>query len=414
MLVLLLACTPEADKPGADQPPTAPVLAVTPADPATGDDLVATLVTPSTDPDGDEVTYTWAWKVDGLDRLDLVGDTVPATDTDRGETWSVTVTPSAGGLTGEAGTASATIGNSAPGAVGVVIEPADPRDDDDLTCVVDDRAEDPDGDDVTYTYAWTVGGQDAGITEATVPASATTHGDTWTCIATPTDGDAVGTPGEASASIRGCTALALDGYDDYAVTGPSGVTWGDAFTLEAWFWFDTALYYESYDYVVTHGWSETRAVAIQVDHAVAIDGVSGDEDWVSEPLVADRWHHVALVFADGTATLWVDGELADDDDGYAAPGALASLEPFHLGGLSTWPDDYSFGGWLGAVRASGVARYEAAFTPTWELPPDTDTIAAWAVDEAAGSTLVDGTGNGLDATIHGAAWAEVACPSLTP
>lgn len=97
-----------------DQPPTAPEVTITPADPLTGDALVATLTTESVDPDGDAVTYGWTWTVDG--QPDATTAEVPASATSKGQTWSVTVTPTAGGLQGPPATTSVTIGNTPPDA----------------------------------------------------------------------------------------------------------------------------------------------------------------------------------------------------------------------------------------------------------------------------------------------------------
>ena len=45
----------------ANIPPTAPVINITPDEPLSGDDLVCTVITPSADPDGDPITYTYEW-----------------------------------------------------------------------------------------------------------------------------------------------------------------------------------------------------------------------------------------------------------------------------------------------------------------------------------------------------------------
>ena len=47
--------------------PTAPVVAITPVDAESGDDLTCSVTTASTDADGDALTYAFAWDVDGVD-----------------------------------------------------------------------------------------------------------------------------------------------------------------------------------------------------------------------------------------------------------------------------------------------------------------------------------------------------------
>lgn len=68
------------------------------------------------------------------------------------------------------------------------------------------------------------------------------------------------------------------------------------------------------------------------------------------------WHHLALVFSDGRARLWIDGQLAGDR-AYAAGMALGGLSIGGRGAAFTWPGSVS------EVRASNVARYTAPFTP---------------------------------------------------
>ena len=68
-------------------------VSIAPSSPVTGDDLVATAT--GTDAEGDALSYTWLWSQDGA-ATSLTSDTVPAADTDRGETWTVWVQVSNG------------------------------------------------------------------------------------------------------------------------------------------------------------------------------------------------------------------------------------------------------------------------------------------------------------------------------
>ena len=47
-------------------PPTAPAVSITPSSPTAGDTLLCNIVTPSSDDDGDSITYTITWEVDGV------------------------------------------------------------------------------------------------------------------------------------------------------------------------------------------------------------------------------------------------------------------------------------------------------------------------------------------------------------
>ena len=68
----------------------------------------------SADADGDPVTYSFAWEVEGLayahaiDGVEI-GDTVPAEDLVTDETWICTVTPSDGEDVGASASATLTV-----------------------------------------------------------------------------------------------------------------------------------------------------------------------------------------------------------------------------------------------------------------------------------------------------------------
>jgi len=80
-----------------NSPPTAPAVSISPAQPRGGeDDLVCALQSPSEDADGDSITYTFAWTVDGAPYSNAgattyPGDTVPGSATTQGEQWQCTV-----------------------------------------------------------------------------------------------------------------------------------------------------------------------------------------------------------------------------------------------------------------------------------------------------------------------------------
>ena len=50
--------------------PSVPTVAIDPSNPSSSQDLNATIVTPSVDPDGDAITYTFAWFKDGVEQAD--------------------------------------------------------------------------------------------------------------------------------------------------------------------------------------------------------------------------------------------------------------------------------------------------------------------------------------------------------
>lgn len=193
------------DDTAANHAPSAPGVAIEPQDPVDGDDLVCQVTTPAADPDGDPVSYRYSWTVDGADAgIDI--SRVTREVTREGDTWTCGVIPTDGLSDGLRGTASVVIAgdpppNQAPTAPTVEILPASPRDADALVCRVVSPATDPEGDEVTYLYAWTVDGADAGVTDADVPADRTATDETWTCSVRASDGVDVGLEGTASVTI---------------------------------------------------------------------------------------------------------------------------------------------------------------------------------------------------------------------
>jgi hypothetical protein len=89
--------------------PDSPVVAISPQTPGTNHVLKCLIVEPSTDPDGDEVTYFYEWSVGGV-VSDETTDTLSSEQTVEAEQWTCTVTPTDGKLNGEDSSDSVTIG----------------------------------------------------------------------------------------------------------------------------------------------------------------------------------------------------------------------------------------------------------------------------------------------------------------
>ena len=168
-------------------------------------DTVLSVGGASSDLDGDTVSMTWDWYVNGLSVQNSASSSLAGvTFFDRGDTVYAIGTPSDGSLSGTpVTTASVTVGNTAPTAPLVLIDPADPTEDDDLLCIIDDASTDADGDTISYTISWEVDGVAwAGATSTTAIAGDTisyvdTLGDEeWVCTAVPSDGTASGSFGD--------------------------------------------------------------------------------------------------------------------------------------------------------------------------------------------------------------------------
>ncbi len=206
-------------------PPSAPVVSISPSAPSTGDDLLVEFDVPSSDPEGEAISYTYEWSVDGAAYGDVTGDTVAASRTVQGQEWSVTVTPFDGRVEGEAGTASVLIVNSAPTAPEIAITPEELTGDmTALTCIIVVESEDGDGDEVTYTASWTLdggiflGSTDGTIVGDTVDVSYVQANQEWVCTMTPNDGYEDGDAATVSLTVT-YPDLVVDGTTETLTDG---------------------------------------------------------------------------------------------------------------------------------------------------------------------------------------------------
>lgn len=184
-------------------------------------DGVLTATVSATDPDGDPLTLTYAWTVDGDEVQSGSDDTLDgAVHFDKGHEIAVTVTADDGADTSSLASDPVVAINTAPGAPTLSLDPEPPEHGAALTCAVATTSADADSDPVTYTMAWTVngagwpdeggsgsadsGGGDSGAPTTstwpgdTVPTGVVQEGQTWTCTATPNDGDEDGATAEVS------------------------------------------------------------------------------------------------------------------------------------------------------------------------------------------------------------------------
>jgi hypothetical protein len=121
----------------------------TPAVPTRAAPLQA--VTTLADADGDEVTATYAWTIEGVP-FALVGDTLAAASLVRGQTIGVRVTPNDGSDDGTAVNASVVVDNALPSVATVTLSPAEGVTTDVLLTASVDGVADADDDPVTLAY----------------------------------------------------------------------------------------------------------------------------------------------------------------------------------------------------------------------------------------------------------------------
>ncbi len=155
------------------------------------DKLSVEFLSTARDLDGDEITYTYAWSVDGTARSEFTEALVPAEATSKGQVWTVTVTPNDGKKDGAPATAEVTILNTAPTAEASA----------DVTQVVSTESlsmsgsgADVDGDTVEMRYYWTRDGKGTPFDGPNVPAAFTYPGEIWTGHAVAFDGEDVSEP----------------------------------------------------------------------------------------------------------------------------------------------------------------------------------------------------------------------------
>ncbi|MFT5582891.1 MAG: hypothetical protein ACI9VR_000468 [Cognaticolwellia sp.] len=215
---------------------TAPVISSVTLDnsaPTTNQSVTASVA--SSDVDGDSVSYSYAWTVDGT----LVGETSATlsgiTYFDKDQSIVVTVTPNDGTDDGTAVSSAAAIGaNTPPTAPTITIDPTDPDDTEDLLCEVSVAGTDADGDTLSYSATWTQNGTSFGslstttFTDDSVDAANTVDLDTWECTVTPNDGDDDGST--ATASVEVINWAGVRDFETCSATGYAGPTQSDCDT----------------------------------------------------------------------------------------------------------------------------------------------------------------------------------------
>lgn len=209
----------------ANTPPVATSVSVSPTTARTNDVLTATAA--GTDADGDRVTFEYAWTVSGT-RVPGSSATLEGSRWfDKGDTVSVTVTPSDSTDTGTPMTSSTlVIDNTPPTAPRALVTPSSPSASDSLRCLLTAGSSDVDGDSLTYRASWTrngssyTGASTTTLTGDTVPSSATRDGETWVCSLVASDGTDTSAAGTASVTVKSWKGKRT--FSDCGASGLSG------------------------------------------------------------------------------------------------------------------------------------------------------------------------------------------------
>lgn len=172
------------------------------------------------DPDGDTLTYTYAWKKNGINTSHTTNN-IPASDTTVGDTWTVSVTPNDGYIDGSSAESTINIANTAPSIDSIIIDNTSPGANDTITCTA--TASDPDGTpNLSYTWTNTTTGIQYGSNPVLDLSTLTLNvNDVLTCTATASDAQ-----GEIDAQNTSATVV----YVGPSFTTPASITPSVAYT----------------------------------------------------------------------------------------------------------------------------------------------------------------------------------------
>ncbi len=235
-----IALRPATSSGGTNQPPVVDAVTVSPASPVTNDVLQA--VVTAHDPDGDPLTFSHQWVLNGVDLAGATRATLDlsqAGNGDRGDQLAVRVTANDGQAASVPVTSpQVTVADSPPTAT-VGLNTIAPTATSTLTASV--HVADADGDSVMLTYVWTVNGVAVQTTTTSAlsddldlsTACSCSGGDRVDVYVTPNDGTLDGAPATTSAVVGLLSSfgsvssfpLAAMGIPGNIATGPDGNIW---------------------------------------------------------------------------------------------------------------------------------------------------------------------------------------------
>ncbi|MCO4744079.1 MAG: hypothetical protein KC912_04775 [Proteobacteria bacterium] len=179
--------------------------------------------TDTSDVDGDSVSVTYAWTVNGSTAG--AGSTLAPGSAVRDQTVQCHATPNDGAVDGVAVVASMVMINAAPGMPELSASPAAPTASDAITCSA--TASDPDNDTLSWTYEWFIGTTSV-ANGAVLPAGTVQSNQVARCEATPNDGLADGPTGTLTVALGNQLPVI-----DSVVIGPTAPVAGDIMTCTA-------------------------------------------------------------------------------------------------------------------------------------------------------------------------------------
>ena len=207
-----------------NSPPEITSVSISPEEVGTDDTITASAT--GSDADGDSVIIRFDWYVDGDKVNGETSDELTGIHFDRDQVVYVIASGNDGLNQGEGlQSDDVLVVNAPPTAPGVEISPQTVGPDNDLSCAVieDYESTDPDDDEITYSFEWTVNGTAyTGATETEWPGDSVSSDDTsvddvWVCYGYASDGSLSSDPGTDEITVESVYSIEqsdLDGMSD--------------------------------------------------------------------------------------------------------------------------------------------------------------------------------------------------------
>ncbi|MFT7519533.1 MAG: hypothetical protein ACI9MC_001675 [Kiritimatiellia bacterium] len=187
---------------------TAPVISsIALSGPITAESSSITATPTASDVDGDPLTYSATWYVDGK-AMTTTSTTYSATFK-KGSDIYVDVKADDGDDSVTLRSPTISVQNTPPGSPTISMKNSSPAETADILCVVDKAAVDIDGDPLTYRFKWKKGGADwtgsvstTTLTGDTIASSNTSGGQVWACLVEAHDGTEFGVAATTTATVK--------------------------------------------------------------------------------------------------------------------------------------------------------------------------------------------------------------------